>query len=120
MGKQEENAKRLRYIRALERFHIGIVNYLSKSEDLTKEKYNKKVLNSKKLLDRCEKVQLYKGEYSSLESLITKIISEVEKDNDIDEIKKDILYQSNQLQKSINKRKYKKDKHQNSKFNDWE
>jgi len=119
-SKREDNTKRLRYIRVLERFTSSIVNYLTKVDETTREIYNKKVDNNKRYLDRIEKIALYKGEFNELEKLVEKIISYREGDKEIDEIKKDILYSANQIEKSVNQRQYKKDKHTSSKFKDWE
>jgi hypothetical protein len=48
------------------------------------------------------------------------MISYKESDKDIEDIKSDILYSSNQLEKSKNARRYKKDKHAQSKYDDWD
>ncbi|PLY15345.1 hypothetical protein CVO_02550 [Sulfurimonas sp. CVO] len=114
------NSLRLRYIRALERFHKSVVSYLSSTSDITKEGYEKKVNNSLKLLQRVEETALYKGDFQDLEKLIKKIINYKNSDKNIDDIKEEILYESNQLDKTKNARHYKKDKHSHSKFNDWE
>ena len=119
-SKREDNTKRLRYIRVLERFTSSIVNYLTKVDESTKEVYNKKVDNNKRYLDRIEKIALYKGEFNELEKLVDKILLYRDSDKEIDEIKKDILYNANQIEKSVNQRQYKKDKHTTSKFQDWE
>jgi len=119
-SKREDNTKRLRYIRVLERFTSSIVNYLTKVDESTKEVYNKKVDNNKRYLDRIEKIALYKGEFNELEKLVDKILLYRDSDKEIDEIKKDILYNANQIEKSVNQRQYKKDKHSSSKFQDWE
>ncbi len=118
--KREDNTKRLRYIRVLERFTSSIVNYLTKVDESTKEVYNKKVDNNKRYLDRIEKIALYKGEFNELEKLVDKILLYRDGDKEIEEIKKDILYNANQIEKSVNQRQYKKDKHSSSKFKDWE
>ena len=119
-SKREDNTKRLRYIRVLERFTSSIVSYLTKVDTSTKEVYNKKVDNNKRYLDRIEKIALYKGEFNELEKLVDKILLYRDSDKEIDEIKKDILYSANQIEKSVNQRQYKKDKHNSSKFQDWE
>ena len=43
-----------------------------------------------------------------------------ESDEDIENIKEELLHSSNQLDKSKNARRYKKDKHSNAKFDEWE
>ena len=115
-----ENASRLRYIRALERFHKSIISYLSNAPDLTKEGYSKKIKNALKLLNRVDAVALYKGELQDLEKLVKRIIAFEDSENPIQEIKDEILYASNQLDKYKNGRRYKKDKHTNAKYKDWE
>jgi hypothetical protein len=118
--KAVDNANRLRYIRALERFHKSLNSYLVNSDDLSKEKFIKKVENGLKLLNRVEEVQLYKGELQDLETLVKKIIAYKDSDVDIEKIKEEITYASNQLDKSKNARRYKKDKHTQSKYKDWD
>lgn len=115
-----ENSNRLRYIRALERFHKSINSYLANSEELSKEQFDKKVQSGLKLLNRVEEVQLYKGELQDLQTLVKKIISYYESDLEIEKIKEDVVYASNQLDKSKNARRYKKDKHTQSKYKDWD
>lgn len=118
--KRDENTKRLRYIRVLERFTHSITNYLFKVEEPTKEVFDKKVDNNRRYLDRTEKAALYKGELNDLEKLVEKILGYRDSDEDIQQIKQDILYTANQIEKSMNQRQYKKDKHSSSKFKDWE
>ena len=120
MASKADNAKRLRYIRVLERFSSSIVNYLFKSDNISKEVYDKKVANNLKYLERVESVALYKGEYNDLEKLIKQMISFSESEKDIADIKEEILYQANQIEKSINRKRYKKDKHTSDKYKDWE
>ncbi|MEA3370333.1 MAG: hypothetical protein U9Q40_03265 [Campylobacterota bacterium] len=117
--KAVDNANRLRYIRALERFHKGILSYLSNTEELTHKGFDKKIDNSLKLLNRTEEIALYKGELQDLQKLVKKMISYKESDEDIENIKEELIYSSNQLDKSKNAKRYKKDKHANSKFDDW-
>ncbi|HFB53214.1 MAG TPA: hypothetical protein ENJ67_00645 [Sulfurimonas autotrophica] len=115
-----ENSNRLRYVRALERFHKSIVSYLNNSEDVTKERYDKKIDNALKVYNRVEEIALYKGDLQDLQKLVKKMIAYKESDEDMDNIKEDILYSSNQLDKNKNARRYKKDKHSKSKYEDWE
>lgn len=115
-----ENAQRLRYIRALERFYKSIVAYLSNSDALSKEGYSKKIDNALKLYNRVEEIALYKGDLQDLQKLVKKMITYKQSNSTIDEIKEDLLYSANQLEKSKNAKRYKKDKHTNSKYADWE
>lgn len=115
-----ENSNRLRYVRALERFKKSIVSFLSSSEELTKERYDKKVENALKVLKRVEPSQLYKGELQDLEIYVNKMIEYKNSNDDFEAIRENLLYSANQLEKSKNARRYKKDKHSQSKFEDWE
>ena len=117
--KAVDNANRLRYIRALERFHKGMVSYLMNTEELTHKSFDKKIDNSLKLLNRTEEIALYKGELQDLQKLVKKMTSYKESDEDIENIKEELLYSSNQLDKSKNAKRYKKDKHVNSKYDEW-
>ena len=114
------NANRLRYIRALERFHKSMMGYLNNTPEVTQEKYDKKIVNALKLLNRVEEMPLYKGELQDLQLLVKKMIAYKESQKDINEIQNDILHASNQLDKSKNARRYKKDKHMNAKYDEWE
>lgn len=113
------NANRLRYIRALERFHKGMVSFLMNTDDLTHKGFDKKIENSLKLLNRIEEINLYKGELKDLQTLVKKMISYKDSQEDIDNIKEEILYESNQLDKSKNAKRYKKDKHAHAKYDEW-
>jgi hypothetical protein len=115
-----ENSNRLRYVRALERFYKSVLAYLSTTQELTPESYSKKVTNSLKILQRVEEVALYKGDLQDLQKLVKKMIGYKDSDKDINEVKEEILYASNQLDKTKNARRYKKDKHSQSKYDDWE
>jgi len=114
------NANRLRYIRALERFHKGMISYLMNTPELTHKGFDKKIDNSLKLLNRVEEADLYKGELKDLQILVKKMIAYKESQEDIENIKEELLYASNQLDKSKNARRYKKDKHANSKYDEWD
>lgn len=119
-GKKVENAMRLRYIRVLERFMRSISTFLLKSDEVTKEVFDKKIDNNRRYLDRTEPVALYKGELTDLERVVKRMIGLRESDKAIDAIRSELLYEVNQLEKRINDRRYKKDKHTKDKFKDWE
>jgi len=118
--KAVNNANRLRYIRALERFHKSMISYLSNTEELTHERFNKKIDNALKLLNRTQEIQIYKGELQDLQKLVKKMIAYKDSNEDIENIKEELLYNSNQLDKNKNAKRYKKDKHTSTKFDDWD
>ena len=115
-----DNATRLRYIRALERFHKSMISYLLNTSELTHKGFNKKLVNALKLLNRIDEIPLYKGELQELQKLVKKITTYKDSEKEIQEIKDEITYASNQLDKSKNAKRYKKDKHNSSQFDDWE
>ncbi len=118
--KAVDNAMRLRYVRAIERFHKSITSYLASTADLTKEGYTKKIESGLKLLLKVEEIALYKGDLQELQKLVQKMIAYRESDKEMGEIKEDILYLSNQLEKTKNARRYKKEKHSRSIYEEWE
>ncbi len=118
--KAVQNSQRLRYIRALERFYKTIVAYLSNTAELSDVSYTKKIENALRLLNRVEEVDLYKGELQDLQKLVKKMIAYQGSQKDINEIKEELLHSSNQLDKSKNAKRYKKDKHSNAKFDEWD
>jgi len=118
--KKEANSKRLRYIRILERFTRSIINYLLKSDTLCKEGFDKKVDNNLRYLSRVESVVLYKGAFSELEAMAEQMVQFRNSDESIETIRNRLLYTANQLEKNMNSKKYKKDKHTAKKFEEWE
>ncbi len=116
-AKKIENAERLRYIRVLERFSKSIVTYLFRAESISKEGYDKKIEKNLRYFERVPPATLYKGEYSDLEALVKRMIAYKHTETPIDTIKEDLLYRSNQIEKSINRRRYKKEKYNNT--DDW-
>ena len=115
-----DNANRLRYIRALERFHKGMISYLLNTPELTSKGFNKKIENSVKLLKRIDEIDLYKGELKDLQTLVKKMISYKDSQEDVENIKEELLHSSNQLDKDKNAKRYKKDKHSNAMFDEWD
>ncbi|MDX9813498.1 MAG: hypothetical protein WC144_06370 [Sulfurimonas sp.] len=118
VDKKLQDATRLKYARLLDRFHKSITSYLSLSDHPTKETYDKKVQTNLAHLSKVTDVELYKSDLKELESFIKKMISYKDSDTPIEDIKDDILYTSNRLQKSQNAKKYKKAKY--SKYDEWE
>ena len=114
-----DSSNRLRYIRALERFHKSIISYLMNTPELSKKGFEKKIANALKLLNRIDEIDLYKGELKELQTLVKKIAALKDSEDSIEDIKDNIIYSSNQLDKSKNAKRYKKDKHTSSQYDDW-
>ncbi|MBE0499231.1 MAG: hypothetical protein IBX43_08340 [Campylobacterales bacterium] len=120
VDKKIENAQRLRYVRLLVRFLNSVVTYLSKSESLNKEQFVKRIENNSKYLDRIEPVPLYKSELTDLEALVKKIKSLALSEKSMEDISDEILHSANKLEQSNNSRRYKRDKHKNDQYKDWQ
>lgn len=120
VDKKIENAQRVRYVRLLERFLNSVIAYLSKSDAPSKEQFAKRIENNSKYLDRIEPVALYKSELTDLEALVKKIKSLVLSEKSIEDISDEILHSANKLEQSNNSRRYKRDKHKNDQYKDWQ
>lgn len=119
MGESKfESSKRNRYIRLLGRFTSGILSWLSKAEYPTKEQYDSKVDMNFRFLEKNESVTLYKSEYNELEALAQKILDYRSSETDIETIKEELSHAQNQLEKKVNARRYKKEKHTSSRTQD--
>lgn len=122
LSKIEESSLRVKYIRLLERFIKSMVSTLSKDENLTKEKYTSKVDNSYKYLQKMDtKVTLYKQELIDMEKLVEKVLRfKDDEETPLDEIRLEILRDANQIEKSKNRNRYKRDKKSSSKYGNWD
>jgi hypothetical protein len=114
-----QSSLRLKYIRVLERFLKSIVSYLNKSEELSYENFAKKVDNNLRYLNKTASVALYKGEFSDMELLVKEIIAYRNDAAPIETIKMEIVSKANRLEKSKNRKKYKKAKHKEQVFQEW-
>lgn len=114
-----QDAKRTKYIRALERFKRSVMGYLIKDEGF--DGFCARVEKQKTFLDQVDAVELYKEEFQLLEQFVKKLIQATHADSvEYETVKGTLLHASNQLHKDKNRKKYRKDKHQKSKFNEWD
>jgi len=121
LDKKTQDAKRLRYMRLLERFVRSVIGYLVKEENASFGGFKAKVTKQTRLLNIAPKEELYKEEMVLLERFVDKLKSLTSAEcEDFARLREELLYQSNQLEKQKNQRKYKKDKHYDSKFEEWE
>jgi hypothetical protein len=122
VDKRAQDAKRLKYVRLLERFVRSVIGYLAKEENTTFGGFKGKVTKQARLLDVASKEELYKEEMVMLEAFVQKLRSAAaEECEDFPRLKEALLYHSNQLEKQKKQRKYKKEKHRgSSRFEEWE
>jgi len=83
------------------------------------ETYNKRIANNLRYYNKTEKIHLYKGDYNDLEDLVQKMINYQNSEEEIEDIRANLLRDANKLEQTSNNRRYKKDKHKNSKFDEW-
>lgn len=121
VDKRAQDTRRLRYVRVLERFVRSVIGYLVKEENATFGGFKGKVTKQARLVDVAVREELYKEEMVQLERFVQKLRNAAtEECEDFTALRDELLYQSNQLEKQKNQRKYKKDKHRGSKFEEWE
>lgn len=120
MSTKVQNSGRVKYLRLLERFVYSISRTLSKSPDLSRESFDKKVDRGREYLSRCEKIDLYKTELLRLEECATKIFEYRESEKGMDEIRDEILRLVNLYEKERSNRRYKKEKHKKRELEEWE
>lgn len=104
----DEKAKRVKYIRALERFAKSAI-FTLKRDDFNADEFRLRVAKNAKILEKVEPVFLDSSYTKSLENFINSLINDKSKD--------ELLKEANQLDKLKNSKNYKKDKHKN-KFKD--
>lgn len=121
VDKRAQDARRLKYVRVLERFVRSVIGYLVKEEDAGFGGFKAKVNKQGRLVDVAKKEELYKEEMVMLEQFVDRLRRAASEEcGDFAALRNELLYQSNQMEKQKNKRKYKKDKHQGKKFEEWE
>jgi len=119
--KRIDDANRLKYVRVLDKFIRACIGYLVKEQESTFEGLVNKVEVQSVFLKKVEPIVLYKEELIAKEAFVKMLQNAVAKPcEDFEALRSDLLYQSNQLHKDQNRRKYKKEKHTKSKFKDWE
>ncbi|KIM11538.1 MAG: hypothetical protein KU37_04865 [Sulfuricurvum sp. PC08-66] len=108
-----DELKRIRYIRALERFLRSIMGYLAKEQGRNFGEFCMRVDKQRDFLAQVEAVPLYKEQLLFTQQLVQRILNAttIESSEEFEKLANEILYASNQLHKNKNNAKYKKDKH---------
>ncbi|WP_169763856.1 hypothetical protein [Campylobacter mucosalis] len=104
----DEKAKRVKYIRALEKFAKSTISAL-KREDFDEVQFYDRVGKNAKILEKLEPVYLDSPYTKALENFVNQAVQKVGKT--------ELLRDANLLEKLKNQKNYKKDKHKN-KFKD--
>jgi hypothetical protein len=113
-----EKAKRIKYIRALEKFFNRNLSLL-RLENFDFELYKQRIIKNFDELQKSEAVDLNSNYLMGLKRHIDSIMQFIHHgNNDIDEKKQTLLKDANLLLKDKNQSNYKKDKHKHKKFDD--
>lgn len=105
MGFVDEKTKRVKYIRALERFAKSAISTL-KREDFDAAQFRLRVEKNLKILSKVEPVYLDSPYTKAMEDFVNLTLANDQKEA--------LLRSANQLEKLKNQKSYKKDKHKNS------
>lgn len=100
--KINEKDKRVKYIRALDRFAKSAINIL-KREDFETEIFKKRVEKNLEILNKVEPVLLNEPYTKALENFVNSVVCGKSKD--------ELLKEANLLDKLKNSKSYKKEKH---------
>lgn len=113
-----EKAKRIKYIRLLEKFFSRTMSLL-KLENFDSELFCERVKKNFEELDKkAEKTDLNSNYLVGLKNFIDLTMQKVYQEKFTDEDKESLLKEANTLHKEKNKKNYKKDKHKHKSFND--
>lgn len=108
MGVGEDKFKRVKYLRALEKFAKSAISGL-KREDFDEERFRARAGKNAEILTKIEPVYLDSSYSKELEKFVNSVIAKLDRD--------ELLSLANSLDKLRNSKTYKKDKHK-KKFKD--
>ncbi|WP_148822717.1 hypothetical protein [Campylobacter concisus] len=108
MNQVTDKFKRVKYLRALEKFAKSAINGL-KRDDFDEDEFRQRVEKNAKVIEKVEAVYLDQPYSKALENFINLLIKNAPKD--------ELLKAANLLDKLKNQKTYKKEKHKN-KFKD--
>jgi len=108
--KREEQQKRTRCIRILEKFVSRIYALLYNKVDTTKDEYLERVKKLSSTLKACDEVDIFSEHLRSLRSLVEKMLQLSQSDESIDNIKIEIRDILNKTEQQRNAKKYKREK----------
>ena len=115
----QEKEKRVKYVRALERFVKSAVAVLKRA-DFDFKLFMTRMEKNYKVLTRVEPVPLDSPYTSALENYVNTIFQTLKREEDPAEIHSFLLKEANQIEKLKTSNSYKKSKHKSSDFEDWE
>ncbi len=113
-----EKAKRIKYIRVLEKFFKRNLSLL-KLENFDYELYRLRIIKSFEELQKAQPTDLNSNYLVGLKRHIENVMSFVyNPSEDLEQHKQNLLKEANLLLKDKNQSNYKKEKHKNKKFDD--
>ncbi len=113
-----EKAKRIKYIRVLEKFFKRNISLL-KLENFNFELYKERTIKNFDEMNKCEKIDLNSNYLVALKRFNDLVMHYIQNHSDnFEEERNNLLKEANLLQKEKNRTSYKKDKHKKKKFDD--
>lgn len=104
MDAVDEKAKRVKYLRALERVAKAAISGLKRA-DFDELAFRQRVRKNTQVLEKIEPVYLDQPYTKALEAFVNELLKDSSKDQ--------LLKSANSLEKLKNQKTYKKDKHKN-------
>lgn len=108
-NKREEQTKRTRCIRILEKFVSRIYAILYNKNDTSKSEYDNRIKKLSTTIDVCDDVEIFSDHLRSLRSLVEKMISFGDGNKDIENIKSELRRDINKAEQQKNSKKYKRE-----------
>jgi len=108
-NKREEQTKRTRCIRILEKFVSRVYAILYNKEGTTKEEYNLRIKKLSSTLNVCDDVEIFSDHLRSLRSLVEKMLFFSKTEEDIESIKRELRKDINKTEQQRNSKRYKRE-----------
>ena len=108
-NKREEQTKRIRCIRILEKFVSRIYAILYNKNDTSKSEYDNRIKKLSTTIDVCDDVEIFSDHIRSLRYLVEKMIAFATVDKDIENIKSELRRDINKVEQQKNSKKYKRE-----------
>jgi ACT domain-containing protein len=114
MSLKLEDRQRQTYVKYMQKFIKTLYGTLNE-RDLTLESFSESMDRAYNKIASVEHTVLYKEEFIAMEKLINRVINiDASMVDDFDNLKDELLYELNQIEKLKTSKKYKKDKHKKS------
>jgi len=108
-NKREEQTKRTRCIRILEKFVSRIYAILYNKDDTTKKEYDIRIKKLSTTLNVCDDVEIFSDHLRSLRTLVEKMLFFSQSEENIEDIKSELRRDINKTEQQRNSKRYKRE-----------